>query len=188
MFYAIDPYHLKYLRKKKTERFKKLAWYFLTLILVLVIIGIVHTISCNEKEEYPMLMLKSHKNVDDKCWKFMMYFKKKGSPTPEKMAEAVLATQSPRLMAAIATVETNGNPSKRNTGYRKRHCGAWQVNPKDWGPVSHEAIKQALQAEGALIAFVKMAKGSIVHGLNRYGGDSTDVYAGKVLAELVQVP
>ena len=38
------------------------------------------------------------------------YFRKAGSKQPQKMAEAVLSTRNPRLMAAVAKIETHGNP------------------------------------------------------------------------------
>ena len=116
------------------------------------------------------------------------YFKKKGSKTPEEMAYAVLKTRSPRLLAAMATVESKGTPSIRRTGYRKSHDGAFQVNPKHWGEVSTDPIKQALQAEAILEELVKET-GNIKSALNQYGGDKTrKVYARNILTELVEVP
>jgi hypothetical protein len=114
------------------------------------------------------------------------YFKKAGSPVPEKMAAAVMATKSPRLMAAVATVESGGNPALRNTGYKRRHHGAWQVNPKYWGKVPRDAAGQAKQSERILAELTEDMP--IKTALSRYGGDSTDKYARTVLAELTRVP
>ena len=119
--------------------------------------------------------------------KLTEYFKSKGSKTPEEMAEAVLATRNPRLLAAVASRETGGNPSVRRTGFRKRHDGAFQVNKKHWGKVSRDPVEQALQAEAVLTELVE-EKGGIVAGLNAYGGDSRGMYARTVLAELTEVP
>lgn len=105
------------------------------------------------------------------------------------MAHAVLTTKSPRLMSAIAKVESNGNPSLRRTGYKHKHSGAFQVNPKHWGEVSHDAIEQALQAENILEVLVKEHNGNIKKALNAYGGDRTRrTYAKNILAELENVP
>lgn len=130
-------------------------------------------------------------DIDKNEEKFIEYFQKSGSPKPEIMAKAVISTKKPRLMAAIAVVETKGDPSKRYTGYKKRHHGAWQVNPNDWGPVSHEALAQALQAEDALNTFKKSSKGNLKVALNKYGGETNPErgeYADKILAELTAVP
>lgn len=117
------------------------------------------------------------------------YFRRNGSKSPEKMAEAVLATRSPRLMAAIAVRESNGNPNARHGGYRNRHDGAWQVNRSIHGRVPLNVTEQALQAELVLEEHVKAANGDIIEGLNAYGGDkSRKTYAWNVLSELRVVP
>ena len=114
------------------------------------------------------------------------YFDKAGSKTPEHMAEAVLATKSPRLLAAIAKVETGGNTYVRGGGYKKRHDGAFQVNPKHWGKVPYDAVGQALQAEKILTELTEEMP--IKKALNQYGGDSKGRYAKTILAELSRVP
>lgn len=114
------------------------------------------------------------------------YFKKNGSKTPEQMALAVLSTKNPRLMAAIAKVESNGNPQIRRAGYKKRHDGAFQVNGRIHGRVSHDVVEQALQSERILTELT--AEYGIKKALSVYGGDSTSRYQKTVLAELVNVP
>ena len=114
------------------------------------------------------------------------YFRRAGSRTPEEMANAVLHTRSPRLLAAVATVETGGNPAVRNGGYKRRHQGAFQVNPRHWGVVPQDAVGQALQAENILSELT--GEMPIRKALSLYGGDSTDRYQKRVLAELVKVP
>lgn len=115
------------------------------------------------------------------------YFRRSGSKSPQQMAEAVLSTRNPRLMAAVAKIETNGNPNIRKAGYRKRHDGAFQVNPKDWGKVSHDPVEQALQAERIIQELTTDHK-DIRKALSVYGGDSSSRYGRKILAELVRVP
>jgi hypothetical protein len=127
--------------------------------------------------------------VSPKQVKMTEYFKKKGNPTPEVMAKAVLKTSKPRLLAAMAVRGEKNTPHWiRNGGYKKRHAGAWQVNPRDWGAVPYDVTEQALQAELVVDKFIK-AKGGIVNGLNAYGGDKTKkVYAQNILNELQEVP
>ena len=121
--------------------------------------------------------------------KLVNYFKKKGSPRPEEMADGVLRTRNPRLLAAISVVETGGDPAKRNTGFKRRHSGAFQVNPKYWGAVPKDAAGQAKQAQDILDDLQDKGKNSIVKTLNAYGGDETKrTYAYNVLRELESVP
>jgi len=114
------------------------------------------------------------------------YFKKAGSKSPEEMAYAVLKTNNPRLLAAVSVVESNANPNTRRSGYKRRHDGAFQVNPKHWGRVPDDAIGQSLQAERILQELTQTMP--IKKALSQYGGDSTDKYQRRVLAELVRVP
>lgn len=179
-----SKYGHEFVARKRRTRYGIFAAVVFFIIVVVYLIG--HTIAYKEQHATPML--KSHKTLTDEQWRLSMYFAKNGSPTPEQMAIAVTKTKSPRLLAAIAKIETNGNPHKRNTGYKKRHSGAWQVNPRDWGKVSKDPVEQALQAEFALDTFTKESKGKIKKALNNYGGDSTDKYSAMVLAELERVP
>jgi hypothetical protein len=118
--------------------------------------------------------------------KMTEYFKKNGSRNPEEMAYAVLNTSSPRLLAAIAVKESNANSSVRRSGYKNRHDGAFQVNGKHWGKVSTHAVEQALQAENILKDLT--TEMPIKKALSQYGGDSTEKYQRKILAELPRVP
>lgn len=127
-----------------------------------------------------------HGNKTNNKAAMVKYFKDSGSKSPEKMAAAVLATQSPRLLAAIAKVETGGNPHIRKGGYKGRHAGAFQVNSRIHGRVSHDPIKQAKQAEAILTELTETMP--IRKALSVYGGDSSSRYQRTVLAELVRVP
>lgn len=84
---------------------------------------------------------------------FKSFFERHGSPEAEAMAVAVTATKRPELrpiLAAVAVIETGADPSVRNGGYKGRHQGSFQVNPKFHGPVSESPTQQALQAERIL--------------------------------------
>lgn len=115
------------------------------------------------------------------------YFKKAGNKSPEEMAHAVLVTKSTKLLAAMSVAGEKNTPiTARNTGYKKQHSGAWQVNEKYWGRVPYDAVGQALQAEKILVELTQEMP--IKKALSYYGGDSTDKYQKRVLAELVRVP
>ena len=79
---------------------------------------------------------------------YVNFFKKHNSPVPEQMAMAVTATKRPALMAAIAVVESNGDP--KAVGDKGKSKGAFQVQEKHWGEVSSDPVKQALHAERIL--------------------------------------
>lgn len=117
------------------------------------------------------------------------YFKRNKVLDPEKMADAVIATRSPRLMAAIAVGGERKTPhTARNTGYKGRYSGAWQTHPM-WGKVTKDVTQQALIAEFALETHVIDQK-DIIKGLNAYGGESNKKrgkYAYNVLNEFTRV-
>ena len=117
----------------------------------------------------------------------VQYFTRAGSQSPQEMADAVNRTRNGRLLAAIAVVETGGNPQTRRSGYKKRHDGAFQVASKHWGKVPNDAAGQALQAEAILIELTETMP--VRTALNYYGGDKTHrKYADMILAELREVP
>lgn len=183
-----DPYHLKYVARQR--RGKIGAWSIVALAVIGLSILAVHTYESKEEEKAIVLpMKKSHNILTDKEWRMKMYFVKNGSKSPEDMALAVLARRSPRLLARIAVVETNGNPHLRAYGYKKKHDGAWGVNREYWGVVSKDPMWQAMQAEFALETKTKEAHNNIVVALNNYGGDvSKQTYANTVLSKLAEVP
>jgi ribosomal protein L34E len=138
---------------------------------------------------------KSHVRLTDKQWVYSKFFQRNGSKVPDVMAVAITAVKkkNQKHLAKIAVIETNGNPKLRKYGYRKAHDGAFGVNRRDWGTVSHNAIAQALQAEFALEEFVKMTKGDLQKAKRLYGGERImNTYNKKLdrvlLAELVGVP
>ena len=121
------------------------------------------------------------------------YFKRAGNPTPYEMTQAVLKVkpENSRTMAAIAVAGERNTPyTVRHGGYRGAHAGAWQVNERmhrqAYGPVPHDVVGQALQAERLLTGSQDMP---IKKALSIYGGDSTGKdYQKRVLSELVRVP
>ena len=76
------------------------------------------------------------------------FFVKHKSPEPEAMAVAVSHTKNPKLMAAIAVVESNANP--KAIGDKGASKGAFQVQEKHWSRVKDDALTQALQSEKIL--------------------------------------
>lgn len=120
------------------------------------------------------------------------YFRKKGVKSPEQMAEAVLRTRNPRLLAAMNVGGEKKTPhTAMKTGWKRQFSGAWQTHDR-WGKITkHSTItEQALIAEFALETHVAEQK-NVIKGLNAYGGESdlkNGKYAFNVLKELAEVP
>lgn len=116
------------------------------------------------------------------------YLEKKGSKQPKLLADALLKTSNPQLLAAVAVVETKGNNVSRG-GYKKRHHGTYQINPRHWGPVHKtDLYDQSNQADRILQELT--SEYPIKTALAVYGGDTSGKgkYTRSVLAELTQVP
>ena len=146
--------------------------------------------SCSREPMPAVTPLKSHASVPPTIEqvKLTEYFRRAGSRSPQEMAYAVIhaTPRNTKLLASISVVESGGNSGIRNGGYRHRHHGAYQVNPKYHGAVPHDAIGQALQAEKILEELTQTMP--IKKALSQYGGDSTGKYSRRVLAELSKVP
>lgn len=96
------------------------------------------------------------------------FFTAYGSPVPSVMASAVLQTNNPNLLAAVAVKESNGTPWA--VGDSGKSHGAFQVQKKHWGRVPPDAAGQALQAEKILEELVRDSRGRLRQGLARYNG------------------
>lgn len=115
---------------------------------------------------------------------FKAFFEKHNSPRPVEMAIAVTQTKRPALMAAVAVIESNGNPKAVGDGGDSK--GAFQVQEKHWGKVPKDAASQALQAERILESLVASnARRSLRYGLTRYNGGSNPPRAAKRYAQRV---
>jgi hypothetical protein len=171
----------KPLQPEREPKMKAWMWSMIGMVLVLVYVGINLIPSakpiqntCNECHVTPKAKLHN-------------YFYKNGAKNPEALAVACLATESPRLLASMAKTEGMKIDSRKG-GYKGRHQGAWQVNPKYWGKVSHDPVRQAKQVESILYDLLDNQK-DIESALNYYGGDETKKqYAKDILAELQNVP
>lgn len=185
---------VEFIQAPKLDAFKALGRTVVSLILAGVII--LFAKGC-DREPMPAV-IKSRIDIQDmKCGychvkpqasnkKMVNYFKSKGSKHPKEMADALNGRKHKRLLAAISIVETGADPTKRNSGYKKRHHGAFQVNPEYWGKVPKDAAGQARQAEAILIELTREMP--LQKALSAYGGDSTDKYQRKIMAELARVP
>lgn len=114
---------------------------------------------------------------------YTKYFQ--GSLDPQAMATAVLATKSPKLLAAMHVAGEKRSPhTSRKGGRGGKYGGAWQTGPH-FGKVPDSVTEQALIAELAIGTHFADAKGDMVKALNGYGGDKTKKqYAYNVLREL----
>lgn len=174
--------------KRKTTRTRNIIVIAISIILAMWIVA-----GLSQCVQYRQATPTNNKCVN--CHNYTMamteYFKINGNKTPEEMAIAVLATKNPRLLAAIAVKGEKNTPyTVRKGGWKKQHAGAWQMNQrlhkKAYGVVPTDPIGQALQAEKYLVDLSK--EFPIEKVLSQYGGDSTDKYANRVLAEILHVP
>ena len=173
------------------EEQKKTIWHSLLvagalgLIIAMMVVSCVHgldkTIEIEEQKNAPLRQERERIMRGDHL---ADAFQTAGSPDPHLMATACRTTKNPKLMAAVAIVESNGTPHAVG---RSGERGAWQVIPKVWGSVPKSADGQARQAERILEELVAASpRGSLRCALARYnGGDRPKAvsyrYADKVL-------
>ncbi len=155
--------------------------FYRTAIAVIVLVGIVGIMvtSCVDGTVRTAEIQEQHYSAP-----YTEFFRRHGSPEPEQMAKAVEAVKPENrpIIAAMAVVETGGNPKVRNSGWKKQHSGAWQVNPKWHGEVSNDPVKQALQAERILEdLLVADQRRSLRCALIKYNGGASP--KGKVVAK-----
>ena len=151
----------------ETERMKSrwnpLSVVFLVALIAALVFAAYQYYTCHQISK--RITIQSHYTDQQKS--FINFFIRHGSPAPEEMAVAVTQTKRPALMAAIAVKESNGNP--KAVGDHGDSLGAWQVQPKHWGPVSTDPVQQALQAERILEELTgNEPRGSLRYALSRY--------------------
>lgn len=186
-----DTYYNRH--NQNSDAFTKISLICIGILIGMALLAVIR--SC-DKDPEPIVTrnncIKCHSKEYKKKQEMVAYFVKAGSKSPEQMAEAVLKTKNPRLLAALHVGGEKNTPhTSMKTGYKNRYSGAWQTS-KHWGKITKNTTitEQALIAEFALKAHVDDEK-SIIKGLNAYGGESNRVtgnYAYNVLAELTKVP
>lgn len=103
--------------------------------------------------------------------KLALWFIDHNSPDPATLSRAVCRSKKPHVMAAIAVVESGGDPKAVGDGGKSR--GAFQVQAEHWGEVPIDADGQAVQAERVLeglLARGGLRRSSLKTGLARYNG------------------
>lgn len=166
---------------KKSIRHSLLAAGGLGLIIAMMVVscvkGIDKTIELEERKNAPLRQERERIMRGDHL---ADAFQTAGSPDPHLMAKACRATKDPKLMAAVAIVESNGTPHAVG---RSGERGAWQVIPKVWGNVPKSADGQARQAERILNELVVASpRGSLLQGLSAYNTGSYNSKVGRQYA------
>lgn len=144
--------------------------------------------AAHHMQESEAVALVAHPSAQEK--KLAAVFEYYGSSDPMGMARAVLATEKPELMAAVAITESNGRPEA--VGDSGKSKGAFQVQERHWGKVSSDAVNQALQAERILSELVQSSRGRLLCGLSKYnagraGSRVGQRYASKVIVLARQI-
>lgn len=116
--------------------------------------------------------------------KISVFMERENSPNSQEFARAIAKHKRPRLLAAVAAVESNGNPSARG---KAGEIGAYQVTPKHWGAVPKDIAGQTDQAAKILEELLEANSGRIKPALSAYNGDTTGRYADKVMAKASQL-
>lgn len=117
------------------------------------------------------------------------FFEKQNSPVPVEMARAVVKRKRPRLLAAVAAVESNGTPwAKGNAG----EVTAWQIIEREWGYAGKTTEEHAQKAEEILEHLLKESNGNIRKALELYNGGAkpgpkSRRYAQRVLNQIGKV-
>ena len=171
-------------RWRKKPKYGRVAILLILFAVVLIVVG--HDFSYRET-------MQNCTGCHNRQMSMSQFFKRKGSPDPQRMATAVLETRRPRLMAAIAVRESNGNPKAVGDGGRSR--GSFQVQAKHWKPLLHEKkvskdpVIQALDSERIIDDLIAANNGNLKKALNAYNGDTKKkVYAKNILADLEFIP
>lgn len=166
----------------------------LLMVLIALVISVGIFITDHRKADPVKISLKPLVNCNaSQCHirvAMIRYFEKRKNPEPVKMTDGVLAvTKKHRTLAAAVVTkgEKNSPITARNTGYKRRHSGAYQVSEKDWGPVPKDAIGQSQQFEDIMTDLIRGFKNKS-DALNQYGGCTTGKYAEKVMREELLVP
>jgi hypothetical protein len=125
------------------------------------------------------------KPLSDQEKRLATFYASQGSPEPALMAQATAKTKRPRLMAAVAAVESNGNPHAIG---KIGEVTAWQLREELHGTAGNTVDDHARKAEQILEQLLKESDGNFRRALSAYNGDRTGRYAAKVLRKLKEVP
>lgn len=174
-------------RWRKKPKYGRIALILMLFVVSIVVFG--HDFSYKEQTT-------TLKTCNTSCHRHVAlsrYFKRKGSPDPQRMATAVLETSRPRLMASIAVRESGGDPKAVGDGGKSK--GAFQTQERHWRHRMHERhvskdpIIQALDSERILEDFIIANNGDLKKALNGYNGDMTKrTYAKNILKEAKNIP
>lgn len=123
-----------------------------------------------------------HLRLSHKYSLLYKFFKEVGANHPAEFASVCANSEIPYLLACVAIVESNGEPTMRGS---KGEIGAWQVIPKYHGTVPNDIPGQAAQAERILLSLLNdsdmyTALRKYNAGSN-YNGRQAREYGGKVL-------
>jgi len=165
----------KFIYDEELYKFERSMKFSLYTIVACTALGIGLCVLSDCSKESEPIAVRSHYSETERA--FIEFFGKHGSKSSEEMAVAVVKTKRPALMAAIAVVESNGDP--KAVGDSGASKGAWQVQEKHWGQVHTTASEQALQAEKILEELVQSSRGRLRSGLEKYNTGRVGTKAGE---------
>lgn len=125
-------------------------------------------------------LLSSH--LTPKETKLVVFFQKQKSPVPVEMAKAVAKRKRPRLLAAVAAVESNGTPWAKG---KDGEVTAWQIIESEWGYAGKTTEDHAKKAEEILERLLTESHGNIRKALESYNGGTNPGFKSKRYAQRV---
>ena len=134
-------------------------------VLFLAVLGIVgeedyqaaKMMEGQEKQAMPMLTVKEARLAE--------FFEKHGAPDPVALAVATAPLKRPRLAAAQAVVESNGDPAAVGKAGER---GVWQIIEREWSAVPQDLRLQADQYERIMEGLIAEQRGSLRRALSTY--------------------
>ena len=93
------------------------------------------------------------------------FYTRHGAPEPVALAKATAKLKRPRLAAAQAVVESNGNPDAIGKAGEK---GVWQIIEREWGVVPLSLQLQAEQYEKIMESLIAEQRGRLLPALSKY--------------------
>lgn len=154
------------------------------LLVIIVAFGIVGNIEYRDQQAMEQAAKIPPCTLTLKEAKLAEFFEKNGSPHPVELAQTVAKMKRPRLAAAQAVVESNGNKTAIGKLNEK---GVWQIRQELHGEFSSDLGSQSRKFEEVMEQMIRESDGKLKKALSLYNGDRSGKYAALVLRKVAEV-
>ena len=155
------------------------------ILLMALVIGLMGMVGEMDRQADEALRKTEQTPLSTKEKALAEFYQKHGAPDPVSLAVATASLKRPRLAAAQAVVESNGNPKAIGKAGEK---GTWQILEREWGVVPTDLRLQADQYEKIMESLIAEQRGRLREALSRYNSGHPNrslTYSAKVM-ELVK--